>query len=198
VKRLLDRNSITLDASQEILDFGCGCGRMARWWPTVSDSRLFGCDYNSTLVEWCSENLTFMEARGTGLEPPLPYEDGKFALIYALSVFTHLSSDLEQAWLSELRRVLAPGGYLFFSVAGSDFERDLTPGELSDYKAGEAVVRFPEGAGSNLCATFHPPEYVRTRMLTGLEEVDSYTPVRDEGDRMRGPLRQDAYLVRGA
>ncbi len=193
--RLLTRSGVSLGPAHEALDFGCGCGRMARWWPTVFEAKLFGCDYNPDLVDWCDHNLAFMDASVNELEPPLPYPSGKFNFIYALSIFTHLPRDLEQAWLAELRRVLAPGGHLLFSVSGEGFTEGLSAEELATYEAGEAVVRFPEGAGSNLCATYHPPEYVRRDMLRGVTEIDSYKPVQDAEGRWRGPLRQDAYLA---
>ena len=65
-----------------MLDFGCGCGRMIRHWHDLPRRRLHGCDYNPLLVAWCSEHLPFAEFRGNALEPPLPYEDDQFDLVY--------------------------------------------------------------------------------------------------------------------
>ena len=95
ISEMLARNDVFLRAQDQTLDFGCGCGRMARWWPDVSEANLFGCDYNAELAEWCADNLPFMETAQTRLKPPLPYSDGQFSFIYALSIFTHLPSELE-------------------------------------------------------------------------------------------------------
>ncbi|HEY1354770.1 MAG TPA: methyltransferase domain-containing protein, partial [Solirubrobacterales bacterium] len=46
--------------------------------------------------------------------PPLPFPDGKFDLVYAFSVFTHISVHWA-AWLLELDRVLAPEGRIVAS-----------------------------------------------------------------------------------
>ena len=193
---MLGRNDVALTASDSALDFGCGCGRMARWWPTVSGARLHGCDYNSELVTWAHENLPFLETRVNELKPPLPYADNAFDFIYALSVFTHLPQELEHAWLIELRRVLAPGGHLFFSVSGSGFTDRLTSEERRRFEAGEAIVHFAEGAGSNLCATYHPPAYVQAQMLDGYKQVAFTQPELQTDGSFRGPLRQDGYLLR--
>jgi SAM-dependent methyltransferase len=45
----------------------------------------------------------------------LPFPDGHFGLVYAGSIFTHLG-ELHVAWLAELVRVLAPGGFLYITL----------------------------------------------------------------------------------
>src|SRR5256885_1214144 len=74
-----------------LLDWGCGCGRVLRQWSGLPGTRVFGCDINPKMVEWCAANLELAEVSLTELEPPLPYADSTFDLIYAFSVFTHLS-----------------------------------------------------------------------------------------------------------
>jgi len=69
-----------------------------------------GSDYNPRLVRWCRESLPFADFRVNGLQPPLPYADGELEFVYAISIFTHLTEALQDAWLQELARVLAPGG----------------------------------------------------------------------------------------
>ncbi|MBL0141897.1 MAG: class I SAM-dependent methyltransferase [Betaproteobacteria bacterium] len=51
-------------------------------------------------------------------DPPLPFPDGAFELIYGVSVFTHFRSDLQDLWLQELRRVTQPGGILLMTTHG--------------------------------------------------------------------------------
>ncbi|MBZ5631951.1 MAG: class I SAM-dependent methyltransferase [Acidobacteriia bacterium] len=98
------------------LDFGCGCGRtllwLARQFPGV---RWHGTDVDAESVEWCRSSIPGGVFSVNGPLPPLPYGDGTFDLIYAVSVFTHLSEQHQQAWLPELRRVLKPGGLLLLS-----------------------------------------------------------------------------------
>ncbi|HYF03032.1 MAG TPA: class I SAM-dependent methyltransferase, partial [Patescibacteria group bacterium] len=46
---------------RNILDFGCGCGRLIRHVKVLKNAKLFGCDYNSELISWCKNNLNFAE-----------------------------------------------------------------------------------------------------------------------------------------
>ena len=47
-----------LESMSSILDFGCGCGRVVRWWRDLPPD-VHGSDFNSTLVAWCRANLPF-------------------------------------------------------------------------------------------------------------------------------------------
>jgi SAM-dependent methyltransferase len=158
-----------------LLDFGCGCGRVARYWARLDGPDVFGCDYNPELVAWCRENLPFMQADVNGLSPPLPHPAERFDLVYAISVFTHLSERMQHEWMAEMRRVLRPGGLLFFTTHGDRYAEALTkpggPG-LDDYRAGRLVVTDEEVEGLNLCAAFHPYRWVVDEMLTGFELLE--------------------------
>jgi hypothetical protein len=100
-------------------------------------------------------------------------------------VFTHLSANLQLAWISELARIIAPGGYLFITVHGESFRATLTYEEQSIFDSGQLVVRHAGMAGSNLCAAFHPQRYVREVLAQHLRVID-YAPAR---------LGQDAILL---
>jgi 2-polyprenyl-3-methyl-5-hydroxy-6-metoxy-1,4-benzoquinol methylase len=52
-----------------ILDFGCGCGRLARLFKGHPHN-ISGCDIDRRHVEWVNANLTFMEARLSSVTPP--------------------------------------------------------------------------------------------------------------------------------
>ena len=64
-----------------MLDFGCGCGRVMRWWKDLESTRLHGTDYNPYLVAWCRQNLPFAEFSVNGLEAGLDLPDGHFDLV---------------------------------------------------------------------------------------------------------------------
>jgi len=136
VLEALERNGIQLASDSAALDFGCGCGRVLRHFKDFS-WRLFGCDWNARLVRWNRRHLPFAQFAQNGLAPPLPYPDQSFHLIYAFSVFTHLSETLQHAWKSELRRVLKPGGTLSsLGVYSEDLTVPLTAlhAGLGDHK----------------------------------------------------------------
>jgi SAM-dependent methyltransferase len=129
------------------------------------------------MVEWCGKNLPFAAVALTGLEPPLPFADESFGFVYAFSVFTHLSEELQVAWIDESRRVLRPGGYLLISTLGEYYvsRKRLSEAERASFSRGELVVLYERSAGTSLCSAYHPPEYVREKLARGLDVV-SFRP----------------------
>jgi SAM-dependent methyltransferase len=162
------------DASA-ILDFGCGCGRVCRFWRPLPTREVHGCDYNARLVAWCANNLRHVQALQNGLDPPLPYPDAKFDVVYSLSVFTHLDEARQHSWMAELVRVLAPRGRLLFTLHGEAARPHMTDRERSEFDAGRPVARFGVHAGSNLCSTYHPRSWAEDQLLGDLELL-SYVP----------------------
>lgn len=191
VRSAAERSGAPLESLGRMLDFGCGCGRVLRHWAGLAGPEIHGSDYNERLVGWCAANLPFVAASVNRLEPPLRYEDAQFGLVYAISVFTHLPHDLEHAWIDELSRIVAPGGLLVLTTHGDSYADRLDPDERAIYDSGEAVVRWPSVAGSNLCTTFHPEAYVRERLAPELELLE-HTP---DGGTV-GSRRQDLAVFR--
>lgn len=111
-----------------VLDFGCGCGRLARQMIQQSPRprRYLGLDRHRGMVEWCRTNLG-SRAPGFRFEHhdvhhdthndggtlghlPFPADDQQVTLGIAYSVFTHLLEPDAAFYISEFGRVLAPGG----------------------------------------------------------------------------------------
>jgi len=107
---------------RRILDFGCGCGRVLRAMRELTGAELFGCDTQEAFIDWCARNTPI----GTFIrnEPfaALPFPDGHFDLVYALSVVTHLNEEHQDRLLSEWQRVLRPGGALIVTFKGGTGE----------------------------------------------------------------------------
>jgi SAM-dependent methyltransferase len=104
---------------QSILDFGCGCGRTLIWFAKRFPGKtLHGTDVDSASIEWCRAHLPAGRFFVNTMLPPIGYPDACFDLVYAISVFTHLSEDHQRRWISELHRVIKPGGVLLASVHG--------------------------------------------------------------------------------
>ena len=199
IRELLSRNGYPLERMSSILDFGCGCGRVARWWSGSARPRVFGCDYDGRLTQWCKVNLPFMKVKINGSRPPLPFKSDTFDLVYAISLFTHLTASAQSQWLEDITRVLKPGGLLLFTVHGERFAHLLTD-QRHAFERGEMVVLAPELVGQEGCAAFHPASYVLQTMLpaSGLELVDT---IDDDGsgqpvDSKPTTALQDNYLVR--
>jgi SAM-dependent methyltransferase len=190
IRDVLREDGSSIEGIDALLDWGCGCGRVLRNWSDLPSTRVLGCDINPKMVGWCNEHLSFAEAAVNDLSPPLPYGDSTFDLLYAFSVMTHLSEDLQHAWMQECRRVLKPGGYLLFSTLGEYFvSRDrLTAEERSSFAGGNLVVLYETSAGTSLCSAYHPPEYVGGTLASGLEAV-TFRAAADDG-------RHDIHLFR--
>ena len=199
IRSMLRRNEAPLETMDAVLDFGCGCGRVARNWSELGGPEVHGADVSRRAVRWCRRNLSFMRTVRSGPEPPLPYADGKFDFVYALSVFTHLPDETARRWLLELTRVLRPGGLLLFTVHGERFLHELDEDDSMRFRRGELVVveRAPELAGTNSFASFHPPRYVREDFLQ-IADVELVEAVYvDPTGRGVTPMPvQDNYLVR--
>jgi SAM-dependent methyltransferase len=89
------------------LDIGCGDGRLTA---ELDAAELTGADVSGVALERARRRLP--RARLVELEPdqPVPFDDGSFDTVLAAETVEHVR-DL-QLFLSELRRVLAPGGQL--------------------------------------------------------------------------------------
>jgi SAM-dependent methyltransferase len=180
-----------------ILDFGCGCGRMTRWWSDLSELQVHGCDYNRELVNWCQENLPFVQARVTDLEPPLPYPDGSFDFVYAFSVFTHLSIGLARKWIDELERIVTPGGLAWFTIHGASYRGRLPAEQQRQFDGGEIVVWFPEIEGTNMCAAYWPDAAVAGMLGDAFDVLTHLDPQADAARAQTAQLApHDSYLVR--
>jgi SAM-dependent methyltransferase len=197
ITETLARHSIDVERLTRLLDFGVGCGRIARHWTGI-ETEVHGCDYNPALVAWCQENLRHVKATRNRLDPPLPYEDGSFDFIYALSVFTHLTESQQHAWIAELRRVVRIGGTVLFTTHGPTFPHQdptfRTPEVAARLECGELLVIDPDHAGSNRCGTLHPRSWVERNMLNGFELLEYAERGGEIGSEMNGG--QDIYLVR--
>jgi SAM-dependent methyltransferase len=169
---------------------------MTRWFADLAGTEIFGCDYNGELVGWCQTNLPFMRATTSNLEPPLPYDDESFDLVYAYSVFTHLSVGLAGHWIEELRRIVKPGGHLWFTLHGESYRARLHPADRARFDAGEIVVWLPEIEGTNLCASYWPEASVKTMLGSGFEVCSHLDPKTDPTAADAAWLEHDAYLVR--
>lgn len=174
---------------EAVLDFGCGCGRVLRYW-SGHDGVVAGSDRDRAAVGWCRRNLSFARCEVNELAPPLAFADESFDLVYALSVFTHLTADLQTAWRDELARVLRPGGRLLLTTHGRSYLPRLEHDERERFEAGELVVRWSELPGSNLCSAYHPERYLHETFAAGF----AFVLLEEEG--ARGNPTQDLALLR--
>jgi len=114
--------TLELSAESRVLDFGCGCGRVLRYFhELLGTGTYYGTDIDEEAITWCQSHLSGVGTFLANQEwPPLPFEDGFFDFIFSISIFTHLPEVMQFAWLEELRRVTRPGGYLLLTTHGEE------------------------------------------------------------------------------
>jgi SAM-dependent methyltransferase len=120
-----------------VLDWGIGCGRVARFVAQRVGTGLTGADIDADNVAWCNANIPGVSAVAIRQDPPMPFADGSFDVLYGISVFTHLDEADEGAWLRELDRVLAPGGVALVTTHGETawwLNQTLGPLAYADWK----------------------------------------------------------------
>jgi SAM-dependent methyltransferase len=157
----------SLESFTSVLDFGCGCGRTLRWLDRLArQAQLAGTDIDGECVSWCAENIPFAQFSRNELLPPLGYTDGAFDLVYALSVFTHMTESAQDAWLAELHRITRPVAVLLLSTHGPHTWSSLSPRYRRRVEQdGFLWIDTTENA-------YHSPAYVRERWSPHFDIVD--------------------------
>ena len=98
------------DRRPRILDVGCGTGANLLMLSQYGDAE--GVDVSEDALSFCRERGLEKVTLGAG--EALPYDDATFDLVTAFDVVEHMDDDL--AGLSEMRRVLRPGGRVLLFV----------------------------------------------------------------------------------
>jgi SAM-dependent methyltransferase len=108
----------------KVLDFGCGWGRYLRLFlKDVPPENLFGLDVDPEIIAVCRQSRIPADLHVGTPFPPTRFADNTFDVVYAYSVFSHLSEKAHLAWLEEFKRILRPGGILMATTWGKDFIR---------------------------------------------------------------------------
>lgn len=197
-----------------VLDFGCGCGRIARFVPPRV--KLYGCDVNGPVIDYCQRNLTQHSFYRNPLYPPLKYADNFFDVVYSFSIFSHLTKEVEELWLEELLRVGKPGCYYFITVHGDwVIEATMSPEEKATVDRDGFFFKKVHGREGNEYdmpdyyeASYHNGDYIKREWSRYLDIIDIvggrstewYTEGMDRvGDtpcpRLR-PMGQDLVVAR--
>jgi SAM-dependent methyltransferase len=158
---------------KRILDFGCGAGRSIRHLRgLVRNGEIWGCDIDPACIAWCSEHLgPSISFVASGSDPPLPFEQEKFDLVYALSVFTHIDR-LWASWLLELHRILAPGGFLVATIMSEGMSQRVAGVAWDESQVGMAVYESGQGWELGGPMVLHSPWWVREHWGRLFEVVD--------------------------
>lgn len=181
----------------KILDFGCGWGRIIRFFLRDMDpSNIYGCDCVDDMIEICKKTNQWCNFFKSNTYPPLNIEPGYFDIIYAYSVFSHVSEDAQKKWLSEFHRILKPGGILILTTRRFDFidqieaiypesQFDANTAK-QDYLEGK-YVHFSYGGGYSLEESYWgetaiPREYIEN-VWTNLFSIVDFIETGKEVDQ---------------
>jgi SAM-dependent methyltransferase len=109
---------------KRVLDFGCGWGRMLRLLrnkPELKSVQLHGCDVDANYLETVRRAVPFVSLLQSERVPPSPYVDNWFDVIFAYSIFSHLSQESHLEWAAQFARILKPGGRVVLTTQGHTF-----------------------------------------------------------------------------
>jgi SAM-dependent methyltransferase len=100
-----------------VLDFGCGWGRLTRFFARdVAPGSLFGCDPVEEILDVSRRSrVPATLARCEFVPERLPFDE-RFDLVFAFSVFTHISEQAHEACLRAIHAALNPGGLLIVTI----------------------------------------------------------------------------------
>jgi SAM-dependent methyltransferase len=169
VRSMLGRADRELTSFNNILDFGCGCGRVTRTlhYHIREDQRLFGTDIDPEAIEWCRTNYAHIATFDCNPHmPPTQYDTGAFDLVYSGSVFTHLPEEMQWAWLEELRRITRPGAFLALTFHGVHYHGRLEGEMKAEFKrTGFFYGKFGRTSGlpDFYETAWHSHDYIRNQ-----------------------------------
>jgi SAM-dependent methyltransferase len=120
---------VGLRVGQRLLDVGCGSGRLARGLYGWFGDDYVGVDIVPELIEYCRGAFPRFRFEMLDLESDfynpaaetspalvqLDFPDESFDVITMFSLITHVTTEVTARYFAESRRLLAPGGSLFFT-----------------------------------------------------------------------------------
>lgn len=179
--------------SSDILDIGCGIGRLAYACATYldDDATYTGLDIAPTAIDWLNTHYAprlrgfrfdlidvhSPRYRPGGARGPehvrFPYDDDRFDVVCAFEVFMHLSLDGVRNYLHEMARVLRPDGLAVVTLVA------VHPGEDPPNQGrGQPYVQLDEGVYTRFprrenMSMAYDVTLVRSALrVAGLDEVD--------------------------
>lgn len=141
-----------------VLDLGCGDGAFAELLDGAG-AQVIGADVAQAALDRAAARHPGLDLRLVPIDGPLPFDDCGFDLVWSSEVIEHVADTAR--WLSEVRRVLAPGARLLLT----------TPSHGRLRLAIGGVERFSEPVGDHL-------HLYSRRSLHGLLEQFGFDQVR--------------------
>jgi SAM-dependent methyltransferase len=148
IAQLLIDHALLVPESK-VIEIGCGCGRTALALTQIlHDGNYIGMDIDEKSIRACRENQLIKgkkfrfdwmniyhpeynpQGKVSAKSYKLPYPDQSAEIIFLISVFTHMLSDEVSHYISEINRILCPGGRCLFTTFIMDYGQE---GKLIDF-----------------------------------------------------------------
>ena len=110
---------LDIQPTDRVLDCGCGLGWFLKVIGELHDCRLFGSDNDLARLDVARSELGPRAPLAAADILRLPYPDGAFDKVVLSEVLEHLIDDF--AALTEVRRVVRPGGTIAITVPNHDY-----------------------------------------------------------------------------
>lgn len=111
---LITRELKKLNLTGNILDIGCHSGDLTNVMSNATSCKLYGIDISPTAIDFAKKRFSHINFSVNDFPFEKKYDDGFFSAVTAFDVMEHLPGT-DQV-LKEVKRLLAPGGYLIIAV----------------------------------------------------------------------------------
>lgn len=172
----------------KVLDLGAGVGRHALW--------LAGQGHKLTALDAASEGLAEIDKQG-GVETvlarmdKLPFDDASFDHIVSWNVIYHGDEDILLRWMSEIRRVLKPGGTYLSTM----LSKRRLPSELAKYP-GREISRNAWTFDAPGADKIHPHYFCAASELLALFSGFEVLKLRDQEHEKPGSFHWHIVMER--
>lgn len=102
---------------ERMLDLGCGAGAFSAFAATAG-AEVLGLDVAQAAIDRATTAHPSLSFGLTEFDGPLKLPDNSFEIVWASEVIEHVADTA--TWLSEIRRVLVPGGRLLLTTPAHD------------------------------------------------------------------------------
>lgn len=157
VLELLERAGL---AGGKLLDIGCGDGALS-YLMAMSGWDVTGLDYSPTGLGYAREKFREEGARASlmrGDSCRLPVKDGSLDAVVAADIIEHLAE--QEAFLSEVHRVLKPGGAAVITTPVKVTETPVDPEHVREFSADEFRETLGRFFGGVKIVQSHPAKCV--------------------------------------